>query len=122
MRIISGLSSYVSRVMVKMGALPGLGFLQNYVFAARAVKSKFGDHVEDYQVFLSAGQDAIKEVKPGGDTSRGPGGPVEATETAETDVYDDYEWGDTSAAYHPVDDYPSSDDLHHYYDDDYRTN
>lgn len=119
MRIFSGLSSYVSRMMIRMGALPGLGFLQNYVFAARAMKSKFGDHVEDYEVFLTAGQDVIKEANLGGNNSRSPDAPTEA---ADTDVYDDYEWGDTSAAYHPVDDYPTSDDRHHYYDDDYRAN
>jgi hypothetical protein len=110
--------------MIRLGSLPGLGFLQNYVFAARAMKSKFGDHVEDYEVYLSAGQDAMREAKVGGKSSQTAGTAKESTSAdgGDTDVYDDYEWGDTSAAYHPVDDYPTTDEQHRYYDDDYRAN
>lgn len=105
--------------MIKLGSLPGLGFLQNYVFAARAMKYQFGDHAEDYEVYLAVGQDIIGDVKGTGKKSQGE---TAAAGADETDVYDDYEWGDTSAAYHPVDDYPTTDDQHRYYDDDYRAN
>jgi hypothetical protein len=119
MRFFSKLPSYVSGMMIKMGSLPGLGFLQNYVFAARAMKYQFGDHAEDYEVYLSVGQDIIHDAKGPGKKSQGE---ATAAEGEDTDIYDDYEWGDTSAAYHPVDDYPTSDDQHRYYDDDYRAN
>jgi hypothetical protein len=120
MRIFSRLSSYVSGMMIKLGNLPGLGFLQNYVFAARAMKSKFGDHAEDYEIYLSAGQDVLDEANVGGKKLRNSSDA--AVSNDETDIYDDYEFGDSSSAYHPVDDYPTTDEGHHYYDDDYRAN
>ena len=119
MRFFSNLPSFVSGLMIKLGSLPGLGFLQNYVFAARAMKYQFGDHAEDYEVYLMVGQDVMNDLKG---TDKKAQGEAPAAGNDEEDVYDDYEWGDSSAAYHPVDDYPTSDDQHRYYDDDYRAN
>lgn len=83
------------------------------------MKYQFGDHAEDYEVYLAVGQDIIGDVKGKGKKSQNA---EAATSDEETDVYDDYESGDTSSAYHPVDDYPTGDDGHRYYDDDYRAN
>ena len=44
--------------------LPGLGFLQNYCSTAKSMKYQFGDHAEDYEVYLNAvGQEVIGDVK-----------------------------------------------------------
>ena len=118
MRFLSNLPSFVSGLMIKLGSLPGLGFLQNWVFSARAMKYQFGDHAEDYEVYLMVGQDVVDDLKG---TSKEPSSAPDSSGPGhEADVYDDYEYGDTSSAYHPVDDYPAGDEHHRYYDDDYR--
>jgi hypothetical protein len=125
MRKFIDLSSFVSKMMIKLSQVPGLGFLQNYVLSARAVRYQLGDQKEDYENYLNLGQNIMGDVK--GAVGRPPreknaGGDGED----EDDVYDDYEYDEendaSSSAYRPVDDYPVSDDKHAYYDDDYRSN
>ena len=124
MRFMPNFSTFISSFMLKLSQFPGLGFLQNYVQTAKSMKYRFGDHAEDYEVYLNLGQEVIGDARTaaGGAPRKGNaavgGGDVD-------NVYDDYEFDEENdasrSAYRPVDDYPVSDDTHSYYDDDYRS-
>lgn len=122
------MAGLLARVMVRLAALPGLSFLQTYVTSARGMKARFGQRKGDYEAYLAAGQNAYGEVREGvgGEEteSSGEGGNVE-TEYDEDDYYeyDEYEdeVDDVGRRSEATGDYPSSDEYHSYFDDDYRS-
>lgn len=125
MRFMPNFSTFISSFMLKLSQFPGLGFLQNYVQTAKSMKYRFGDHAEDYEVYLNLGQEVIGDARTaaGGAPRKGNA----AAGVGDVDnVYDDYEYDEENDAsrniYRPVDDYPVSDDTHSYYDDDYKSN
>lgn len=126
------MAGLLARVMVRLAALPGLSFLQTYVTSARGMKARFGQRKGDYEAYLAAGTNAYGEVRTevGGESRGGSGEGHDGAEYDEEDAYEEdyYDYEDDED---PVDnaerrteaagDYPSSDEYHSYYDDDYRS-
>ena len=120
------ISSLISGVMVKLGALPGLGFLQSYVMSARGMKTRFGQRKGDYETYITSGRSAIGDVRDAsGRPRRQVNQDVDAEDHMDDDDYmDDYDdYDEDSVSMDSVDnfedDYPASDQYNTYYNDDY---
>ena len=121
-------SQLISGVMVKLAVIPGLGFLQGYVMAAKGMKTRFGQRVGDYEAYAAGATSAYQDVRGGEGSEEGveTGAEEEDWESESdqvVDYYDLYQDSDPlpqrGERYDQDDDYPSSDDYKSYHDDEY---
>jgi hypothetical protein len=77
--------SLVENVMLKLGVLPGMGFLQRYVTDIRARKTQIGTRIQHYQGYVHAAREA------GGGAAEAARSLRNAPESDEEESNDDYE-------------------------------